>query len=185
MPYLIIFVGLLAVLSGSARAQPQESFDSILISCDTAPAEAKTQLPSKLAEWAVLSCTRYGHVLRAARGFVWHNPKTNSFVRIWSQPSDGDLAESGHGNYFKSLEFRQLSLQEAEEANAALAVELGAKAQAVVDAYTLLLVDARGRTQTVNFVRTESNIRLGNFWGWSCTSPCTKPQVFMGFKPRP
>jgi hypothetical protein len=184
MRSLLTAIGILTALAGQAAAQPRESFESIAIPCDTAPPEAKTQLPTELAGWAMLTCTRFGHVVSAAKGWVWHNPRTNAFVRVWSQPSEGDLAESAHENYFKSLEFRQLSSEEAEQANATLAAELGAKAQAVTDAYTLVLVDVRGRTQVVNFVRGEANIRLGSFWGWSCTSPCAKPQVFMGFKPR-
>lgn len=184
MRSIVILIGMLAALSGQAFAQPRQSFDSITIPCDPAPPDAKTQIPPRLAEWAVLSCTKFGHVVRAAQGWVWHNPRTNSFVRVWSQPSEEDLAESGHENYFKSLEFRQLAQEEAEQANALLAAELGAKAQPVTDAYTLVLVDVRGRTQVVNFVRSEANIKLGSFWGWSCTSPCVKPQVFMGFKPK-
>jgi hypothetical protein len=184
MRALLIAIGTFAALAGAASAQPRESFESISIPCNSAPADARTELPAKLAEWAALSCTRFGHVVSAAKGWVWHNPRTNRFVRIWSQPSDGDLAESGHGNYFKTLEFRQLSPQEADAANAALATELGAKAQQVADAYTLLVVDARGRTQNINFVRAEANIRLGTFWGWSCSSPCSKPEIFMGFQPK-
>lgn len=179
----LIVIALVIALTGLARAQSQESFESIVIPCDTAPTEAKTSLQPKLADWAVLSCTRYGHVLRAAKDWIWHNPRTNTFVRIWSQPADGDLEEAGHKHYFKSLEFRQLSPQEAEAANAALAKEIGAKPQAVADAYSLSLVDAQGRSQTVNFVRAEANIRLGTFWGWLCSSPCGKPEIFMGFKP--
>ncbi len=184
MRSIVIAIGMLLALAGQAVAQPRQSFESIVVPCEMAPPEAKTQLPAKLAEWAVLSCTRFGHVVSAAQGWVWHNPRTNSFVRVWSQPSDGDLSESGHENYFKSLEFRQLAPREAEQANAMLAAELGASAQPVADAYALVLVDVRGRTQVVNFVRSEANVRLGNFWGWSCTSPCAKAQVFMGIKPR-
>jgi hypothetical protein len=76
-------------------------------------------------------------------------------------------------------------MQEAEAANGAIAAELGAKPAAVADAYSLTAIDAQGRTQVVNFVRSEANVRLGNFWGWSCASPCVKPEIFMGFKPRP
>jgi hypothetical protein len=183
MRTLLIAIGLLGYLAGPASAQPRDSFDSISIPCSSAPTDARTELPAQLTQWATLSCTRFGHVVSAARGWVWHNPRTNRFVRIWSQPGDGNLQESGHENYFKTLEFRQLSPQEAESANAAIAAELGAKAQQVADAYTLVVVDARGRTQTTNFVRAEANVRLGTFWGWSCTSPCSKPEVFMGFKP--
>jgi hypothetical protein len=92
--------------------------------------------------------------------------------------------ESGHDQYFKSIEFRQLSSDEAEQANAMLATSLGAKPQPVAEAYRLVLVDVQGRTQVVNFVRGEANMRLGNFWGWSCSEPCATPQVFMGIKPR-
>lgn len=173
----------LCCLAGAALAQPRESFDSISIPCSSAPTDARTEIPAQLEQWATFSCTKFGHVVSAAKGWVWHNPRTNRFVRIWSQPSDGSLQETGHENYFKTLEFRQLSPQEAESANAALAAELGAKAQQVVDAFTLVAVDARGRSQTTNFIRAEANVRLGTFWGWSCTSPCSKPEVFMGFKP--
>jgi len=184
MRALLAAAGVVAALPGLGYSQPRESFDSIVISCDTAPSDAVTKLPPKLSEWATLSCTRFGHVVRAASGWVWHDPKANTFVRIWSQPSGGDLVESGHKHYFKSMEFRQLGVEEAGAANAALAAALGAKAQPVADAYTLALVDAQGRIQTVNFVRSEPNIRLGTFWGWACGSPCYEPQVFMGFKPR-
>lgn len=164
-------------------AHSQESFDSILVSCDKAPPESvKSDLPSQLSHWATLSCTRYGQVLRAAEGWVWHNPKGNSFVRVWAQPSDQELKESVKNNYFKSLSFQQLSPEEAESANLLIAGELGAKPQKVTDAYTLEVIDAQGRKQMVNFVRSEANIRLGTFWGWACTSPCIKPEVFMGFR---
>jgi hypothetical protein len=180
----LLAFGMVTALAGSAFAQPRQSFESISIPCATAPTDARTELPAKLAEWATLGCTRFGHVISAAKGWVWHNPRANSFVRIWSQPSTGELSESGHQNYFKTLDFRQLSPQETEAANAALAAELGAKPQQVADAYNLVVVDAQGRTQNINFVRAEANIRLGTFWGWSCSSPCEKPEVFMGFKPR-
>jgi hypothetical protein len=91
--------------------------------------------------------------------------------------------ELGQASYFKSLEYRQLSAQEADAANGAIAAELGASPQTVVDAYSLTAIDAQGRTQVVNFVRSEANVRLGTFWGWSCPSPCAKPQIFMGFRP--
>jgi hypothetical protein len=179
----LITFALLAGLTGLAHSQ--ESFDSILIPCEKAPIEAvKGDLPRQLSQWATLSCTRYGQVLRAAKGWVWHNPKANSFVRIWSQPSEQELEESAQNNYFKALTFRQLSQEEAEAANALLASELGAKPQKVADAYTLEVADARGGKQVVNFIRAEANVRLGTFWGWACASPCTKPEVFMGFSPK-
>ena len=183
MHALLITICMLGSLAKAASAQSRESFESISIPCSSAPADARTELPTQLTQWATLTCTRFGHVVTAAKGWVWHNPRTNRFVRLWSQPSDSDLQESAHENYFKSIEFRQLSPQEAEAANSALAAALGAKPQQVADAFTLVLVDALGRSQTTNFVRAEANIRLGTFWGWSCTSPCAKPEVFMGFKP--
>lgn len=184
MRSIVAPLSLLVALAGQVEAQPNQSFESIEVPCSTAPPEAKTQLPPKLAEWATLSCTRFGHVVRASQGWVWHNPRTNSFVRVWAQPEDGALRESGHDNYFKSVEFRQLAPDEAEQANARLAAELGAKPQPVAEAYTLVLIDVQERTQVVNFVRGEANVRLGNFWGWSCTASCEKPQVFMGIRPR-
>ncbi len=90
--------------------------------------------------------------------------------------------ESGHDQYFKSIEFRQLSSDEAEKANAMLAAALGATPQPLAEAYNLVLLDVQGRTQVVNFVRGEANMRLGNFWGWSCSEPCATPQVFMAIK---
>lgn len=184
MRSIVVALSVLFVLAGQAKAQTSQPFESIEVSCSTAPPEARTQLPPKLAEWAALSCTRFGHVVRAAQGWVWHNPRTNSFVRIWAQPGDGALLESLHDQYFKSIEFRQLSSDEAEQANAMLAAVLGAKPQPVAEAYKLVLVDVQGRTQVVNFVRGEANMRLGNFWGWSCAEPCATPQIFMGIKPR-
>jgi hypothetical protein len=177
---------LVAALSAasSALAQSGESLEAIEIPCVEAPSDAKTQLPPILAEWAVVSCTRFGHVVRAAPGWVWHNPRTNEFVRVWSQPSTANLEPTGQADHFTYLEFKQLSPQEADEANAALAEQLGAKPQVVADAYVLLLRDVRGQAQAVHFVRTDANLKLGNLWGWACGYPCVKPQVFMAFKPR-
>jgi len=183
MRTLIIAIALFTGLTG--LAQSQESFDSIVIPCQSAPDEAiKGDLAPQLAQWATLSCTRFGQVLQAAKGWLWHNPKTNTFVRIWSQPSDEELEESAQNNYFKSLSFRQLSQLEAESANALLAKEMGANPQKVADAFSLEVTDAQGRKQVVNFIRAEANVRLGTFWGWSCTSPCVKPEIFMGFNPK-
>lgn len=167
-----------------AIAQSTEPFESIEISCSSAPSEAKTALPPKLSEWAVVRCTKFGHVVTAAAGWVWHIPRTKDYIRVWSQPDRGNLESTGHADHFKLLEFKQLSAPEAAEANAALAEQLGAKPQTVADAYVLLLKDARGRAQAIHFVRTEANIRIGNVWGWVCEYPCVKPQVFMAFKPR-
>ncbi len=183
MRSLLITICMSGLIAEAASAQSRESFESISIPCSSAPSDALTELPAQLAQWATLTCTRFGHVVTAAKGWVWHNPRTNRFVRLWAQPSDSDLQELSHKSYFKSIEFRQLSAQEAEAANTALAAALGAKPQQVADAFTLVLVDALGRTQTTNFVRAEANIRLGTFWGWSCTSPCAKPEIFMGLKP--
>ena len=183
MRSLLTVITLIAGLSGLAHSQ--ESFDSILISCEKAPKEAiKGELPPQLAQWATLSCTRFGQVLRSAKGWVWHNPRKNSFVRIWSQPSDQELEESAKNNYFKELSFRQFTQPEAELANALLSKELGANPQKVADAFSLELTDAQGRKQVVNFIRTEANVRLGTFWVWSCASPCVKPEIFMGFNPK-
>jgi len=176
-------IAMIASLVGVASAQKPESFESIVISCASAPSDAKTQLPPKLAEWATLSCTKFGHVLRAAKGWIWHNPRDNSFVRIWSQTSAGELAASGHKSYFRALEFRHLAGQEADAANALLATELGAQPQTVEDAYALSVTDAQGRVQLINFIRSSANVRLGTFWGWACESPCSKPVIFMGFRP--
>jgi hypothetical protein len=184
MRKLFAILGLLGSLATSAEAQPRESFDSIITSCEGAPLGAVTLLPPKLSEWATLSCTRFGHVVRAAKGWVWHNPRANAFVRVWAQPSGGNLSESGHAHHFKSIDFDQLTPEEAVAANEALAAALGAKAQPVAQAYRLTLVDAQGRVQTVNFVRTEANVRLGNFWGMVCEMPCKTPEVFMGIKPQ-
>lgn len=167
----------------SAFAQGREPLESIEIACSSAPAEAKIELPPKLSEWAVLSCTRFGHVVRAAPGWVWHNPRTNEFVRVWSQPSAANLEATGHADHFTSIEFKELTQSEAEEANAVLAAQLGAKPQAVADGYVALLRDARGKAHAIHFVRTAANIKLGNFWGWACGYPCASPQIFMGFKP--
>lgn len=180
-----LIFGILLLCGRVELAHSQESFESVLISCDKAPlASVKSDLPPQLSHWAALSCTRYGQVLRAAEGSVWHNPKTNSFVRIWAQPSDQDLEESAEKNYFKSLSFWQLSQEDAESANLLLASELGVKPQKVADAYALEVVDAQGRKQSINFIRSEANIRLGTFWGWACASPCVKAEVFMGFSPK-
>jgi hypothetical protein len=166
-----------------ASAQSREPFESLEVSCSSAPTDAKTELPPELAKWATLSCTRFGHVLRAAPGWVWHNPRKNEFFRVWSQPSEGNLEARGHADHFTSIDFKQLTQAEAEEANAALAAQLGAKPQAVADAYVALLRDARGNAHAVHFVRTAANVKLGTFWAWACGYPCTSPQVFMGFRP--
>jgi hypothetical protein len=184
MRSIVLLLSALCISMGCATAQSNQPFESIEIACTTAPPEAKTQLPPKIAEWAVLSCTRFGHVVRAAQGWVWHNPKTNSFVRVWAQPTEGNLKESGNDHYFKSIEFRQLPQTEAEHANALLATALGAKPQPVAEAYSLVLQDEQDRTRIINFVRGEANVRLGNYWGWTCTEPCVNPQIFFGIKPR-
>ena len=180
------FAVVLLLIAGSAFASPGEPtapFESIEITCSGAPTAAKTELPRDLEKWARLSCTKYGHVIRAASGWVWHAPRSNQFVRLWSQRAEPEFAEVGHSSYFTSIEFHKLSQPEAEEANKALATSLGAKPQLVSDAYVLAVTDNQGRVQTVNFVRSEANVRLGSFWGWSCSVPCTAPVVFMGFKP--
>lgn len=175
---------LTSIVAGSATAQSaRDSFESIETSCADAPREAKTVLPKQLADWATLSCSRFGHVIRAAPGWVWHAPQTNEFVRVWAQPSQGNLEPTGHADHFTKLEFQQLTPREAQEAGDVLAKSLGAKPQPVVDAFVLLLSDARGQAQAVHFVRTEANIRIGNLWGWACSYPCQKPIIFMGFKP--
>jgi hypothetical protein len=92
--------------------------------------------------------------------------------------------ESGHDQYFRLIEFHQLAADEAELANSKLAAALGAKPQPVAEAYRLALVDVQGRTQIVNFIRGEANMRLGNYWGWSCSEPCASPQIFMAIKAR-
>lgn len=176
----------LCLAAGYASAAPSDSstpFESIEIPCAGAPAAAKTELPSELQKWAKLSCTKYGQVIRAASGWVWHAPMTNQFVRVWAQPAERDFAEVGQSSFFASIEFRKLSQLEAEEANQALAASLGAKPQPVADAYALVATDNTGRAQTVRFVRSEANVRIGNLWGWSCSAPCTAPTVFMAFKP--
>ena len=180
------FAAVLLLIAGSACAAPGEPtapFESIEITCSGALTAAKTELPSELEKWARLSCTKYGHVIRAASGWVWHAPQSNQFVRLWSQGAEPEFAEIGHSSYFTSIEFRKLSQPEAEEANQALAMSLGVKPQLVTDAYVLAVTDNQGRGQTVNFVRSEANVRLGSFWGWSCSVPCTAPVVFMGFRP--
>lgn len=153
------------------------------MSCATAPKEAKVTLPAQLAEWATLSCTRFGHVIRSKSDWVWHSPRNDEFVRIWAQGSDGEMEASGHADHFSKIEFQELSAQEAREANNALASSLGAKPQPVADAFELLVTSAKGQRQIVIFVRTEANLRLGNMWGWACSDPCQEPTVFMGFKP--
>jgi len=109
------------LIASTGAAQSSAAFDSIVISCNSAPQDARTEIPAELAQWATLSCTRFGHVIRAKNGWVWHNPRKNHFVRIWAQHSDGKFVESGHESYFKELEFRQLSASETDSANAALA----------------------------------------------------------------
>lgn len=180
---LTVALTLIAVYAGTASAESSAPFESIEIACTDAPALAKTEVPSDLQKWAKLSCTRYGQVIRAASGWIWHSPRTNEFIRVWAQPAEHNLAEVGQSSYFTAVEFRKLSQSEAEEANKALALSLGAKPQAVADAYVLTAKDNTGRVQTVHFVRSEANVRIGNFWAWACTEPCTAPAVFMAFKP--
>ncbi len=174
---------LLATSVCAVAAEQGAPFESIEINCSGAPSAAKTDFPSDAEKWAKLSCTKYGQVIRAASGWVWHAPRTNQFVRLWAQPTGPELTEASYSNYFTAIEFRKLSQSEAEEANQTIATSLGAKPQSVSDAYVLTATDNQGRVQTVNFVRTEANIRIGNMWGWSCSVPCTAPTVFMAFKP--
>lgn len=181
-----VFGVTLLLIIGSACAAPSDStapFESIEIACSGAPATAKTELPVELEKWAKLSCTKYGHVIRAASGWVWHAPRSNQFVRLWSQRAEPEFAEVGHSSHFTSIEFRKLSQSEAEEANQTLAASLGAKPQAVADAYLLTATDSANRVQTIHFVRSEANVRIGNLWGWSCSLPCSAPTIFMAFKP--
>lgn len=180
-----IAVALLLTTSyaGATPGDSSRPFESIEISCSGAPATAKTELPSDLQKWATLSCTKYGQVIRAASGWVWHSPLTNQFVRVWAQSAERDFAEVGQSNYFASIEFRKLPQPEAEEANQTLAASLGAKPQPVADAYVMAATDNTGRVQTVHFVRSEANVRIGSLWGWSCLVPCAAPTVFMAFKP--
>lgn len=180
---LAVALTIIAGYAGAASAESSAPFESIEIPCSNAPEAAKTELPSDLQKWAKLSCTRYGQVIRAASGWIWHSPRTNEFVRLWAQPAEGDLSEVGQSSYFTTIEFRKLSQPEAEEANNSLASSLGAKTQPVADAYALTTKDNTGRVQTVHFVRSEANARLGNLWAWACTEPCTKPTIFMAFKP--
>lgn len=180
---LAVALLLIAVYVGTASGESSEPFESIEIPCSNAPDSAMAELPSDLQKWAQLSCTRYGQVIRAASGWIWHSPKTNEFVRLWAQPTERDLTEVGQSNYFTAIEFRKLSPAESEDANKALASSLGAKPQAVADAYVLTAKDNTGRVQTVHFVRSEANVRIGNLWAWACTEPCAAPTVFMAFKP--
>jgi len=180
-----VAVALLFVAGYASRASGESSapFESIEITCSDAPISAKTELPSDLQKWAKLSCTKYGQVIRAASGWIWHAPRTNEFVRLWAQSTERDFAEVGQLSYFTTIEFHKLSQPEAEEANQVLTSSLGTKPQSVADAYLLTVKDNAGRVQTVHFVRSEANVRIGNLWAWTCTEPCTSPTIFMAFKP--
>lgn len=181
MPTKSFFVVILVALSSAASAQ--QTFESILIGCEDAPDHSVTELSAPISDWGRVSCTKYGHVIMSAEGWVWHSPIADQIVRFWAQSSAGVFSEVGHRAYFKSIELEELTGEAAESANETLAATLGASAQPISHAYHLTAVNSSNESESVFFVQPTSSKELGNLWGYTCNAECTNPLVFMVFRP--
>ena len=176
-----IFAVMLVAVSSAASAQ--QTFESIVIGCKDAPDKSVTQLAAPMSNWGRVNCTKFGHVIMAAEGWVWHSPMADQAVRLWAQSSAEEFSEVGHSAYFKSIQFEELAGDAAKSANETLAAALGASAQPISHAYRLTAVNSSNETESVFLVEPRSNQALGNLWGYSCNGDCTNPLVFMVFRP--
>jgi hypothetical protein len=120
----------------------------------------------------------------AAPGWIWHAPRNNQFVRLWSQEDDQNLKKVGHASHFVQIEARRLADDQAREANARLAESVGAAPQPLSEVFELQLKTDTGKTKVAFFVISEANARIGNLWAYTCGQTCAERIIFMIWKPQ-
>jgi hypothetical protein len=78
-----------------------------LIDCNQAPRNAMTQVPSSLARWATIYCTRQGHILTTNERFYSAIPGTQGKLRgvVGAAAINKQTGDVGHGAYFTKIEY--------------------------------------------------------------------------------
>ncbi len=107
---IIVFI-LTVIVSVQLQAQS--------VSCDGAPKDSTTELPSPIDKWAVVFCSPKGHVIGATDGNLWIAPNGKPFMFQASPKPAPD--SSRHSSYFTGAAHRKLKGQLKTNTNKMLA----------------------------------------------------------------
>src|SRR5687768_10284420 len=96
--------------------QANEIPAEIALRCADAPADAVTQAPEEIASFLRIGCTKLGHFIYPAKGWIWKQPDAPVFFRINAQGERRSFRELRHQAYFTAVEARKLTPGEAAPA---------------------------------------------------------------------
>lgn len=71
--------------------------------CAGTPESAVMELPAPLSEWAVIVCTRYGHIISNRDGWIWTGPTGYDPVFIPSQMVRAAPEPIGNASHFTEI----------------------------------------------------------------------------------
>ncbi len=82
-----------------------------LLDCEDAPKEAVTTVDhERVGEWVKIVCTKYGHVIVPADGYLWSYYGGFAPIAFFAQGTgkDGSLEEVRHSAYYQKLLIKEL-----------------------------------------------------------------------------
>lgn len=73
--------------------------------CSGSPESAVMDFPAPLSDWAVIVCTKYGHIISNREGWIWTRPAAYDPVFIPSQMVRAAPKPIGNASYFTEITF--------------------------------------------------------------------------------
>lgn len=119
---LPIRVAILVALCTSANAQVrQEQIDmpaALNMPCTSAPMSSIKEVPAALRRFAKVVCSKFGHFIVPANGWVWKQPAAPAFFRVAAQGDKAAFDAVGHKAHFTNISAKKLASHEAKKARA-------------------------------------------------------------------
>lgn len=140
--------------------------------CRQAPAGAVIEVPRPAAAFARVFCTRYGHVLGPADGWVWTFPGSYAPVFLPAQMVRSDPLPVGHERHFTALRAEPLAPAELEARYRPLGEEVFAGARPKQLSGYRLEADSNGGGGHALYA---FDTGAGEYWAYGCSPRC-KPQ---------
>ncbi len=152
----------------------------IEIPCADASDKAVISMPLLFKPYAMIKCTRYGHIITYKEGTFWTAPGSYSPVRIPAQMIRSKPKIVNHSLYFKSITAREIKGEEAKKIYNPI-TQLFDMDNSKLPTTALELV----AINNLDIIQKVYLISFGDsMWGYTCQTICKPKFAFMVLKTR-
>ncbi|MEW5889575.1 MAG: hypothetical protein AB1768_11125 [Pseudomonadota bacterium] len=139
--------------------------------CQGAPREAVLAVPAPADKLVRVACTKWGHMLAPAAGWLWTKPGGISPVFFPAQMVQSSPGDSGHRDHFREIRVRELPPKEALEKWQPIGALFAAKSPADLRALEIVAVNQDKQAHILYLFNKN--------WGYACSPECTVNTAFL------